>query len=136
MAFVNQVPGAQRLQAVSAVGDRFPLHCSANGKAALAMLPPEQVRKVLRGRLQVHTRNTMTDFEMLARELDHIRQSGIAVDLEEHTLGICALGMAFRDKAHQIYAVSMPIPAVRFAEQRKTCEAALRDTVERLTTLL
>ena len=34
--FVAQVPGRQRLVAVSAVGARFPLHCTANGKAILS----------------------------------------------------------------------------------------------------
>ena len=37
--FIDQVPCAHRLQAVSAVGDMLPLHCTANGKAFLASLP-------------------------------------------------------------------------------------------------
>lgn len=36
--FVDQVTANQRLRAVSAVGEIFPLHCSANGKALLATL--------------------------------------------------------------------------------------------------
>ena len=36
LVFVDQVTGPQRLRAVSAVGEAFPLHCTANGKAYLA----------------------------------------------------------------------------------------------------
>src|SRR6186997_3542468 len=33
LVFIDQVIGSQRLRAVSAVGDTFPLYCTANGKA-------------------------------------------------------------------------------------------------------
>ncbi|STZ60184.1 IclR family transcriptional regulator [Mycolicibacterium tokaiense] len=38
MWFIDQVESAHRLRAVSAVGERFPLDCTANGKAAVAAL--------------------------------------------------------------------------------------------------
>ncbi|HTB88351.1 MAG TPA: helix-turn-helix domain-containing protein, partial [Steroidobacteraceae bacterium] len=37
--FTDQVQGAHRLRAVSAVGESFPLHCTANGKALLSVMP-------------------------------------------------------------------------------------------------
>ena len=33
LVFIDQVIGSQRLRTVSAVGETFPLHCTANGKA-------------------------------------------------------------------------------------------------------
>ena len=53
--FVDQVPGTSRLIAISAVGDTFPLHCSANGKALLACLPPDRVRTLVEGRMTAMT---------------------------------------------------------------------------------
>ena len=38
MWFIEQVESAHRLRAVSAVGERFPLDCTANGRAATAVL--------------------------------------------------------------------------------------------------
>ena len=38
LVFVDQVIGSQRLRTVSAVGETFPLYCTANGKAYLAEL--------------------------------------------------------------------------------------------------
>src|SRR6516165_1871033 len=38
LVFIDQVIGPQRLRTVSAVGETFPLYCTANGKAYLAQL--------------------------------------------------------------------------------------------------
>ena len=38
LRFVDQLPAPHRLRAVSAVGETFPLHCTANGKALLGLL--------------------------------------------------------------------------------------------------
>ena len=44
MIFLDQVPGTHRLRTVSAVGDVFPLTNTANGRAALALLPEARAR--------------------------------------------------------------------------------------------
>ena len=41
--FTDQLQGAHRLRAVSAVGETFPLHCTANGKALLSILKPAEL---------------------------------------------------------------------------------------------
>lgn len=134
MVFINQVPGAHRLRAVSAVGDVFPLHCTANGKAALAMLSESRLHRVLAGgRLGQFTHNTITNHAQLLREIATIRESGIAIDNEEHTLGISAMGTAFLDRAHQVYAISIPIPTVRFKPVRAKCEPLLLATVKAIS---
>ncbi|MFO1033266.1 MAG: IclR family transcriptional regulator [Hyphomicrobiales bacterium] len=132
MVFVNQVAGAHRLQAVSAVGDTFPLHCTANGKAALALLDDESLRRALAERLLRFTANTLTDHRQLLRQVKEVRAGAVAADLEEHTLGICALGLGFMDHTRQIYAVSIPIPAVRFAAMRKRCAPLLHEAVAQI----
>lgn len=129
MIFINQVPGAHRLRAVSAVGDIFPLHCTANGKVALARLNDAQLHKALSGKLAAFTHNTITDQAVLLNEISAVKSGAIAVDNEEHSLGICAIGAGFTDKARQIYAVSIPIPAVRFAAIRPKCEPLLLSSV-------
>jgi DNA-binding IclR family transcriptional regulator len=129
MIFINQVPGAHRLRAVSAVGDIFPLHCTANGKVALALLNEAQLLKALGNKLATFTHNTITDQATLLKEISTVKSGVVAVDNEEHSLGICAIGAGFTDKARQIYAVSIPIPAVRFAAIRPRCEPLLLSTV-------
>jgi len=129
MVFIDQVAGAHRLRAVSAVGDVFPLHCTANGKAALALLHDEKLHAVLNGELAAFTPNTITAPEALRAEIEQLRSGAVAIDNEEHSLGICAIGLGFADTARQVYAVSIPIPAVRFADMRAKCEPLLVSTV-------
>jgi DNA-binding IclR family transcriptional regulator len=98
LVFIDQVIGPQRLRTVSAVGDSFPLYCTANGKAYLSML------------------------------------EDAAIDREEHTLGICAAGVALHDPLGNAVAISVPVPAQRFHEhERKIAERLLatKRTMER-----
>src|ERR1700712_4034421 len=95
LRFVDQIPAPHRLRAVSAVGATFPLHCTANGKAVLALMDDDEVRRLLPARLQRHTTNTITSRKALLEELAVIRADGIAFDREEHSVGICAGGFAF-----------------------------------------
>ena len=52
LVFIDQVIGPQRLRTVSAVGETFPLYCTANGKAYLAQLSDRGDRSADRTRLR------------------------------------------------------------------------------------
>jgi IclR family acetate operon transcriptional repressor len=132
MVFIDQVPGAHRLRAVSAVGDVFPLHCTANGKAALSALGDEAYRFALRGKLSAFTHNTITDHTQLLREIQAIRAGKLAADVEEHALGICAIGASFKDAAGQVYAISIPVPTVRFKQIRNNSENLLVQKIKEI----
>ena len=112
--FVDQIPGAHRLRAVSSVGAAFPLHCSANGKALLAALPREQAERLLPKTLETLTPNTITSRAALWRELEQVVKTGVAFDREEHTLGISAVGAAVRDASSVVAAITIVAPTQRF----------------------
>jgi DNA-binding IclR family transcriptional regulator len=136
MVFVGQVQGTQRLTAVSAVGKKFPLHCTANGKALLALLPAERREALLAGRLKRFTAATLTDKAFLEAELRDIEATGVAFDMEEHSQGICAVGTAFLDPAGRGYSISIPVPSNRFAAKRALLEKLLtKATAELLAAL-
>jgi DNA-binding IclR family transcriptional regulator len=99
MLFIDQVESAHRLRAVSAVGIRFPLESTANGKAALALL--------------------QTPGQSL---------SDVAFDRDEHTVGISAAGIAGRMAGRRIVAISVPAPTGRFMANEKRIVEALRAT--------
>ena len=113
LVFLDQVAGTHRLRAVSAVGESFPLHSTANGKASLALLTDADVRHRLRnGKFTTASGKTRT-IDALLQELATIRKTGIAYDREEHSIGISAVGTAFRDQAGTVYAISIPAPTSR-----------------------
>ena len=47
-----------------------------------------------------------------------MRKTGVAFDREEHTLGICAVGVALHDPLGNPVAISVPVPSQRFREQQ------------------
>jgi DNA-binding IclR family transcriptional regulator len=118
LVFLDQVAGHHRLRAVSAVGELFPLYCTANGKACLALLDDDDVRQRL-GRTELRLANgKLRKIDSLLNELQTIRKTGIAYDEEEHFTGISAVGGAFRDHGGTIYAISIPAPTNRFLISR------------------
>ena len=132
LVFVDQVTGSHRLRAVSAVGEAFPLHCTANGKAYLAELDAAGVERLIGTNYEQRTPRTITRYDNLLRELKAVRKSGVAVDREEHTRGICAAGVVLRDPLGDIIAISVPVPAHRFYEHQRLILARLRATKEAL----
>lgn len=128
LVFVDQVIGPQRLRAVSAVGDTFPLHCTANGKAYLAELADDEVARLIGKSYEQRTPKTLTRLSDLLKDLKAARKAGIALDREEHTLGICAAGIVVTDFAGNHVAISVPVPAQRFAEQRARIAKSLLAT--------
>jgi len=134
--FVDQVMGSSRLVAVSAVGEAFPLHCTANGKALLSRLPAERQARFLSGELKRFTPATIVDSKALAKQLAEVQRSGIAWDLEEHAEGICAVGTAFVDPLGRDFALSMPVPASRFEAKRDELERAVTKALVTLLRLI
>jgi DNA-binding IclR family transcriptional regulator len=132
--FIDQVASPQRLQAVSAIGAAFPAYCTANGKALLATLPAGEVEALFPAQLQPLTPETITDRAALLEQLSKIGPRGTAFDVEEHTIGICAVGVAVSAAGKETIALSVPLPAQRFYGNEKRLAKALlktRDTLER-----
>lgn len=122
MWFIDQIESAHRLRAVSAVGDRFPLHDTANGKAALALLTDAEANDLL-------SHLTADHAERLRAELAEIRAGHIAFDRDEHTAGISAAGVAGRAGGGNIVAISVPAPTGRFVANKERIVAALRSAL-------
>ncbi|PRI12700.1 IclR family transcriptional regulator [Mycobacterium shigaense] len=123
MWFVDQIESSHRLRAVSAVGLRFPLEVSANGKAALAALDDADAGAVL-------ARFTPEVADRLRREIDEIRCTRIAFDRGEHTAGISAAAIARRAVGDNVVAISVPAPTDRFLEKEERIVAALRTAAD------
>lgn len=137
MIFVDQIVSSQhRLRAVSAIGATFPVFSSANGKAALSLANNEEIVKMLDGRLFEETSHTISSVDDLVAEIEDIRKSTIAVDNEEHTEGVCALGTAFHDPVGRVFAVSIPVPTTRFERSRDSLRESLLQFRERLLAAL
>lgn len=123
MIFLDQVQGTHRLRAISSVGEVFPITSTANGRACLALMSDSEARQLAEkewGRLSV-----AQDWPRLSKALTKARAHGLAEDLDDHTAGISALGIAFADAMGDLHAVSIPVPSPRFEVQKASVAAAL-----------
>jgi len=118
LVFTDQVIGSQRLRTVSAVGETFPLYCTANGKAYLAELDRADIERLIGKTYERRTPKTLTRLADLLEDLNPVRRSGVAFDREEHTVGICAAGVAMRDLLGNAVAISVPVPTQRFHDRQ------------------
>ena len=116
MWFVDQIESTHRLRAVSAIGGRFPLLGTANGKAAL---DDAELDAVL-ARQSPDMARTLRD------QISPVRAGGLAFDRDEHTAGISAAGIAGRLPGGHVVAVSVPAPTDRFTLREEVIVEALR----------
>jgi len=122
----DKVVFIDQLTAVSAVGVSFPLHCSANGKAVLALMDDLELRRLRkRMKLRRQTPATITSWERLDEEIAQVRATGVAFDREENSLGISAVAVALRSPAGELACISIPVPTQRFAAKEKELAALL-----------
>jgi DNA-binding IclR family transcriptional regulator len=128
ITFLDQVVAPQRLRAVSAIGESFPLHACAPGKAMLAVLPPAVLGTLMTSRLRPLTAHTITTQAALRAELRKVRETGVGYDREEHTEGICAVGAVIDATDPAPMAISVPMPAQRFHGREETVAAAVLAT--------
>jgi DNA-binding IclR family transcriptional regulator len=134
--FIEQLPGSHRLRAVSAIGEVFPLHCTANGKALLGLVPVDKRERLLRAPLPRLTRHTLTKISAVLAEVVACRSRGYALDEEEHTEGISAVGVAFVDPLSRPVALSIPVPTTRFKRRRSELIERLLESRERIVVAL
>ncbi|VAZ75765.1 HTH-type transcriptional regulator TtgV [Mycobacterium persicum] len=123
MWFIDQIESSHRLRAVSAIGVRFPLNGTANGKAALAALDETAAAAALAS-------FTPEVAAALRREIAEIRSTGIAFDRDEHTPGISAAAIAGRALGDNVIAISVPTPTERFVEKEDRIVSALRSAAD------
>jgi len=122
---VYQYPSDHELRVISTVGSALPVHCTAHGKALLAQLDNDEVRTLLRQPMDRLTPHSIVQMQALLDELDHIRQQGFALDHEEHARGVCGIGVVIDSAEPEQHAISIAVPAQRFAESLDELKATL-----------
>jgi len=134
--FIDQIPGQQRLVAMSAIGERFPLHCTANGKAILACFAKEDAAILIDKSLAEHPAHPIADRAKLLRDIESARRKHLAFDLAEHGDGIGAVGVAVIDAFGRPVAVSIPAPTHRFNAQRESLARSLLAFREKMRVII
>ena len=115
---VSEVRGAGAVAVQNWVGQSTPSHATSSGKVLLAHLPGLDLEALLGADLQRYTEHTVTDLDLLARELDVVRARGWACTVEEYELGLNAMAAPVRDHDGTVVAaISVAGPSFRLTRE-------------------
>lgn len=126
----QSVPAERQIKDIGWVGKRTPLHATSPGKVLLAFLPAGERAAVLaRLRLERYTSCTITEREVLERELAEVCRRGFATAQEELEVGLNSAAAPVWDQTGRVCAaVSLSGPAYRVTpEQLPAIGEELRD---------
>ncbi|MDD3796570.1 MAG: IclR family transcriptional regulator [Lachnospiraceae bacterium] len=88
----------RRMFSYSISGKTLNMHCTGCGKAMLAYLPENEIRKIIDTYgFPTFTPNTISTEEALYQELNLIRKRGYSTDHEEETLGVRCIAAPIRN---------------------------------------
>ena len=127
VSFLDRIISDQELRVVSFPDKPRPLYAKANGKALLAAMTDAEIKRLYGEQLVPLTEHTITNMDQLLAEIAGIRRSGFSYDIEEHALGVCAIGCGFVAPNGKAYAFSAAMPASRYAQMKPIVENALRE---------
>ena len=117
---VLQIETPHLIQAVNWVGRRYPLHASSSGKVLLAAFEPARLERFLEAPLERPTEATITDPNMLRREIELVAARGDAEISDELEEGLASLSVPIFEHGGRLVAtLNVTGPTFRFDERRR-----------------
>ena len=99
VVFIDVLESEQLIRYTVNVGQRSPLHATANGKAILAFLPAAERDAILRTLpLKYYTDRTLTTLPALRAALDETRASGVSLSIDEVVKGASGVAAPVYDR--------------------------------------
>ena len=131
------VAGNNAVQSHNWVGQHIPLHATSNGKVLLSELDEPQRKKAVR-ELPRYTDQTVTSMAKLNAELEHVREQGYAVAVDELETGLTAVAAPIRNAHGDVIAsISVSGPTFRLGERRvKELIPLVQDAADEVSTRL
>lgn len=128
MLILDEVTSKHFVGASGNVGTRWPIHATSTGKALIAFEQDGPDR--LRPELSSLTASTITEFDVLERQLGEIRRRGFAETVDELEEGFSGVGAVVRGGMGEILgALSICGPSQRMSESRRAQLGATLCTV-------
>ncbi len=121
IVYVERIQCDEMIRVNLPVGQRMPAYCSALGKAILAFLPADAVKKLFSGTSFLKfTDRTVKSLGMLLAELETIRTDRFARDTEESHAGLsCLAAPVFLASGKVAAGISVSFPTFRHPDMEK-----------------
>lgn len=116
VVYVDAIESSQRVKLAAAPGQRLPAFCTASGKAILAFLPEENIKRILEHGMPRYTQKTLTSPELFFENIRQVRELGFAISDQEYEDGINAIAAPICNRP--IASISIAGPAYRLTRER------------------
>ncbi|MBO0683533.1 MAG: IclR family transcriptional regulator [Candidatus Dormibacteraeota bacterium] len=118
--FLDSIESTEDVRVASRMGVSLPAHTSAGGKALLADLRVDELRRIYPDEpLQTPTPRSIPSRSQLERELEMVNARGYATNFEESTPEISAVGLLIPNRnGLPAAALAVSAPASRLPEDR------------------
>jgi DNA-binding IclR family transcriptional regulator len=138
VVFIDVVESEELIRYTVNVGQRSPLHATANGKAILAVLPEIEREEILRTLpLKGYTDRTLTTLPALRASLDEVRGIGVCVSVDEIVRGAAGIAVPVYDRDGRVAgACAVGGPTDRMRPRMRQLVADVKATAREITTLL
>lgn len=123
VCYIDRIESREPLRLGLDIGSRFPAHCSALGRVLLAYLSVAKMDSYLlkadrEGQMRQYTSDTLTDLEMIKKELCIVREQGYAIESDQYLAGIrCIAAPLFDHDGKVVAAMSVAGPTVRVTDE-------------------
>jgi DNA-binding IclR family transcriptional regulator len=119
VVYVDVIESSQRVKLAASPGQRLPAFCTASGKAILAFVPEENVKRILDSGMPRYTQNTILTKEAFFDNIRRARERGYAHSEQEFEEGINAIAAPIINSTGQpIASISIAGPAYRLTRER------------------
>ncbi len=116
---VQNVPGPHPLKIIGSALAHAPLHCGASRKVLLAYKDKAFINNYLSKSLVKCADNTVTDPNILAEQLQTIRDNGYALSISEHLKDATGMGAPVFDSSGEVIAsIGVMGPSIRITEDK------------------
>jgi DNA-binding IclR family transcriptional regulator len=138
VVFIDVVESEQLIRYTVNVGQRSPLHATANGKAILALLPAAEREEILRAlTLKRYTDRTITTLPALRTALDEIHATGVSMSVDEIVKGASGIAVPAYDRAgHVVGACAVGGPTDRMKSRLKQLAHDVKATARAISAAL
>lgn len=135
VVYLAKINGNSPIQMVSGPGARFPAHATGLGKMLLSGLPETDIEAHYPDlELPQLTPFTIANKEQLKTELEKIRNTGYAEDLQEGVMGFCCVAApVYNVSSQMIAAVSISMPQHQWEQKREASIEEVRQLAGRLS---
>jgi len=121
VVYVDQVESTSivLVRMFARTGNRGPAYCTGSGKVLLSSLPQDKLEDIVYStELKKYSNETITEPELLLKELNRVKQEGYALDLGERDEGVRCVAAPIKNYEGQVVAaLSMSGPSTRITTQ-------------------